>query len=253
MFDTTPFIGKAYYGRKAGKEVMDRLNSARHTIKIVSPYLSQKLISVLLDKAAQGVDVTLVTSTEIENSGLNIYQNFIRQTRITDEPALQRFRRFSAFYKAAIIVFIVALLARFGLKLNLPGANYVLLALFGGLLFAGNYRKRIRTYSYNYNTTIRFKSIASPNTDKNLFGDPRCALIHTKLFIVDGTLFTGSVNFTQSAFWYNHESLLSSNDPAALRAGNDMIESFFASDYFYARTPEGIGRRLYREHLNPIS
>lgn len=90
MFDSTPFIGKAYYGRKAGTEVMDRLKSARHTIKIVSPYLSQKLISVLLDKAAQGVDVTLVTSTEIENRGLNIYQNFIRQTRITDEPALQQ-------------------------------------------------------------------------------------------------------------------------------------------------------------------
>lgn len=87
-----------------------------------------------------------------------------------------------------MIVFIVALLARFGLKLNLLGANYVLLALFGGLLFAGSYRKRIRTYSYNYNTTIRFKSIASPNTDKNLFGDPRCALIHTKLFIIDSTL-----------------------------------------------------------------
>lgn len=252
MLQFTPFIGYAYYGRRAGDELENRIENARQSIKIVSPYLSQALIDLLLIKADQGVDVTLVTSSEIEKQGLNIYRNFIKQNRTTDEAALKHFNRVSGVCVAALILFSLAFIARLFLGVIFPGFSYVVLALFGGLIIAGYYRKRIRTFSYSYSTPFRFKAVASPNTDKHLMKDPRCALIHSKIFIIDGALYTGSVNFTQSAFWYNHECLFTSTDPPTVNHADSVIEGFFRTDYFYARTPEGIGRLIYPERVNPI-
>jgi predicted transcriptional regulator len=58
--DTTINSGEIYIGRNSGERILDDIASATESVKIVTPYISETYIDLLLEKAKSGVDVSLI-------------------------------------------------------------------------------------------------------------------------------------------------------------------------------------------------
>jgi hypothetical protein len=78
-----------YLGRNAGNSLMSSFKRAKSSIRIVSPYISPEYIDLLIDKFSNGVDVSLLVSSDIEaHREINtIYQKIIRQTQHIDNAS----------------------------------------------------------------------------------------------------------------------------------------------------------------------
>ena len=76
-----------YMGTNAGAAIYNDITKATQSVLVVSPHVSEEHIDILLKKHAEGVKVTLITSTDFEgNSGSKtIYKKLITQAKITNE------------------------------------------------------------------------------------------------------------------------------------------------------------------------
>ena len=54
-----------YIGRGAGAELLHTIKNAKHSVKIVSPYLSAAYVQELIHLCKKGIDVTLITSDDL--------------------------------------------------------------------------------------------------------------------------------------------------------------------------------------------
>ena len=70
-----------FMGTNAGAGIYNDITKATQNVLIVSPYVSEEHIDILLRKQAEGVHVTLITSTDFEgNSGSKIiYKKLIAE------------------------------------------------------------------------------------------------------------------------------------------------------------------------------
>ncbi len=100
--------GDIYIGRGSGKRIIEDMLAAKKSIRVMSPYLSAKLVDVLLERFRQGIDVELVTSGEIEDhkhtDDKNCYK-MIRQHRHVDQQLKHRKELFSWFGIACTFLF----------------------------------------------------------------------------------------------------------------------------------------------------
>jgi hypothetical protein len=63
-FTTRISEAELYIGQNAGKAIEAHIANAEKTIKIISPYISEGLVNVLIAKRNHGVDVALLTSDD---------------------------------------------------------------------------------------------------------------------------------------------------------------------------------------------
>src|SRR5680860_1051847 len=56
-----------YIGTGAGKKLMDEIENAKRSVKIVSPFLSPFLVKKLIELRSNGIDVQLITTETIED------------------------------------------------------------------------------------------------------------------------------------------------------------------------------------------
>ena len=96
LMKTTSSKDSIYIGKNAGGELWEYIKNARHSLKIVSPYLSPNYIKELISLHNKGVKITLITADEIE---VNQYSDFkhsdiIKQKKV-DNPNAKHNKKIS--------------------------------------------------------------------------------------------------------------------------------------------------------------
>jgi len=234
-----------HLGKNAGKPILAAMKNARESIRVMSPYLGAALVDALLEKAGEGLDVRLLTSTEFEERGEASARRLIIQKRHARHAA----RAMRALGSLACLAVFTAALAAAGLG-YLRGPEQLRMAWMAAppALLVFLLLRSMRVYSYSYEPRIPMASIVSPNTDGK--GKGRF-LIHAKMYVIDEEIaFLGSANFTKAGFGANYESRITVRDPEAVFRLADEFDRMFANKDAEYRDISEIGRALFPEPAN---
>lgn len=246
------FNGQIYYGTKAGSELKTCIKYAKSSIKIMSPYLEPALVDDLRIKQSQGVKIQIITTEETETtkSDRSVLAGFVDQNCITDEKALSKYKRYKLI--STISSWITAIAICYALyKLKHIELYAIPVIFFIISKYFANAKKRLRIFTYTYTKNIPFIAFLSPNVHPEYRTDPRCKFFHTKLYIIDDVLITGSLNYTFSGLTYNFETMLKSNDSAVVQNGNAIFDDLFEAGYYYIYQTETIGKKHMFEKIYP--
>lgn len=243
-----------YIGTGAGKKLMDEIENAKRSVKIVSPFLSPYLVKRLIGLHYIGIDVQLITTDTIEdfygNGERNLHEPIRREVHIDREAKQARNRRkiFARVSNGLTIgLFIGFVLLNYWLKdIRLL---WLLIPIGISWTVARHYElkaKRKRACSYTYKNLFPFKVVLSKS--ENGFGN---TYLHSKIYIIDDEIaYLGSLNFTGGGIRKNYETRVRLGDAPSVQK---IVEEF---DYLMhgARMPEvdirDCGNLFYREPVN---
>ncbi|MGL5690826.1 MAG: phospholipase D-like domain-containing protein [Bacteroidales bacterium] len=216
-----------YVGSGAGKMLRQDLISARHSIKIISPYVSINQIELLVKKMEDKVDVRLITSSDIiafKNSS-DLFRQIIVRSRFTKSAGVRSKKLY-----LNITCLLALLCSVFVILISFADSDNFFTMLFMGVLlpcFAFSfYRfKTIRTYYYRYSWRFPIKILLSGASNK---------YVHSKIYIIDDKIaYVGSMNFTERGMRYNHEVRMKTNDEEVVGKLSTEFDSLF-TDTTYA-------------------
>ena len=243
-----------YIGTGAGKKLMEEIESAKRSVKIVSPFLSPFLVKRLIELYSNGIDVQLITTDTIEDfygdRERNLHKLIRREVHIDGEARRIR-NKCKTLAKVlnglTITLFIGFMTLNYWLKdIRLLWLLVPLLSFYLTARYFEKKSERKMVYSYTYDRLFPFKVVLSKN--ESGFGN---TYLHSKIYIIDDEIaYLGSLNFTGGGTRNNYETRVRLNDASSVQK---IVEEF---DYLMhdSRMPEaGIqewGRMLYRE---PIS
>lgn len=215
------------FGKGVGDQIYDAINDAKHSVLVITPYISQGYIDFLLRKKEEGVNVSLVTTTDAQRGKLDeICKKIVVQHCVTDEKKME-------FKKQAknwcLLSALVSLLIGFtGLVWHSFHNNFPLLkelnrfwhddtiliitiacALFFCYALYNKFH-RIKVFSYFYSTKFPFVVVPSIYSKNIPSITPVLeSFVHAKIYVVDNRdIFIGSVNLTKSGLRYNIESFV---------------------------------------------
>lgn len=246
-------LGDIYIGQGSGKMILDDMLKAKRSIRVMSPYLSAKLVDILLDRFNRGVHIELVTSNEVEDhahADKNSYR-IIQQHKHVDQRLKSR-KQF--LYGAGIVLMSISgVLA----VTNLPDlfsptvqiSDVLAFACFSGMLLIGqwmrNSAKGIRFWKYSYSSLFPVKIFGSYFTRKHPVRSKDFNL-HSKLYIIDDCIaYLGSVNFTRSGCLFNHETRIRITDPEAIRKLRQEFSELLWNEEYLHTSVEEWGREVY--------
>lgn len=227
---------ETYIGRGAGKEIDEEISKAKESIKIVSPYLSPSYVEDLLKLSKKGINVTLITSNEIEKDKSGNYSNLsdmdlIKQQIITDKKAKNERDKGMLYSGIGFGISLLLLL----LSLTL-GFICIIISI---LVFS--YFYRIKIYSYSYYSPIRLRVTLDEYHGGKHF-------VHSKIFVMDDRIaFVGSVNYTHRAFKKSYETITRITTYKAVEQISKEVERLFNDKDIYSKSIEDWGRELYEE------
>ncbi len=241
-----------YIGQGAGKKLLNDIENARKTIKIVSPYLSPSFTKSLIEKKKEGIDVQLITMDEIKinRNHKGLVYNLINQNREIIEEAVIKRTKFKKRYRFLLLFLIIASSIMGYLTYQAPQEKYliaipILFVVFILYLVQRSYYRNTRIYNYWYSQYFPFKVFLSPEK-----GYGKGKFIHSKIFIIDDEIaYLGSLNFTYNGSKGNHETRIRTTDKSAL---NDLLIEF--ESLYESSSPQidiqQWGRSIYREPIN---
>lgn len=243
-----------YIGKGAGKMLLDDIQNAKKSVKIVSPYLSPFLIKELIDLKRKRIDIQLITSDNIEDFREGNDKNILKliHQETTKDPVATSTRNKWIVLNGRIFMTLLALC---GAELTLAyffrdqkvlwgiAPIFILLAVFFHLKWRISNKK---IYLYNYVQLFPFKVYLSPQTTKS-----SDTFIHSKIYIIDDSIaYLGSLNFTSSGTKFNYETRIKTTDKAAV---DKILEEFFwlfNDSNLPERDLQNWGRELYDEPIN---
>jgi phosphatidylserine/phosphatidylglycerophosphate/cardiolipin synthase-like enzyme len=243
-----------YIGKGAGAKLLQEIRNAKRNVKIVSPYLSPSLIKELIFLHSKGVNISLITSDEIEDFygyDKNINKLIVQKKHI-DEKAKQS--RDSLISLSGILLFAIIGLAVvlvpliFLLKEWKFAYGFILVIL---LFFVRDFIvrqiKNKRIYHYTYKQLFPFKVFISPNNG-NSFNK---TFIHSKIYVIDDEIaYMGSLNFTGKGIKDNHETRIRTADPNAVAKIVEEVNEIFFNSNLAERDLHFWGSQLYTEPIN---
>jgi phosphatidylserine/phosphatidylglycerophosphate/cardiolipin synthase-like enzyme len=243
-----------YIGKGAGAKLLQEIRNAKRNVKIVSPYLSPSLIKELIFLHSKGVNISLITSDEIEDFygyDKNINKLIVQKKHI-DEKAKQS--RDSLISLSGILLFAIIGLAVvlvpliFLLKEWKFAYGFILVIL---LFFVRDFIvrqiKNKRIYHYTYKQLFPFKVFISPNNG-NSFNK---TFIHSKIYVIDDEIaYMGSLNFTGKGIKDNHETRIRTADPNAVAKIVEEVNEIFFNSNLAERDLQFWGSQLYSEPIN---
>jgi phosphatidylserine/phosphatidylglycerophosphate/cardiolipin synthase-like enzyme len=253
--DETMYYNQAicdvYIGTGAGKKLMDDIENAQRSVKIVSPYLSPFLVKKLIDLHYRNIEVKLITMDTIEDfygdRKRNIHQ-LILQDRRTDKKAealrLKWIHRTSLLYYFLILMVLVigAIAFRIQDLMVLWGGMPLLLVWF----VIRHYSTKIRNakiYKYSYRRLFPFKVVTTPLS--NSYSHP---FIHGKLYLIDDAIaYLGSLNCTNNGTRNNYETRIRIIDRKAIKELVDEFDVLFQNENYLEKELTEWGRELYQE------
>lgn len=239
----TPILnGALRLGVGVGSDLRKRLRRATKSIYVLSPYLSSSLVEDLLAAQRKGVQVHLLTSDS--QSVLDalrekqLYRKLLHQHK-TALPAQ------TILKLVALLVLGLLTMLSFGATFNRSPWFAVLSALgLAAFIIALRLRTTLTTYTPTFTSFAVFCSQEGVLATKERGSVRR--LVHAKVFIVDDTVYLGSLNLTYRGFHSNYESLVEIADPAVAQAITAELDKLRTSkDLAMAELTE-LGDRLYQ-------
>lgn len=216
------------FGKGVGSKIYDAINKAKNSVFILTPYISSGYVDFLLRKKKEGVNVSLVTTTEAHKSDMNeIYKKIVLQHCVTDEEKLsfkKRAKRWCRLFGLGVLLVGVASFFWYdfhhhfhsiykGLEQFLHDDSMliivIMVALFSSYAFYKKFH-RIKIFSYFYSTRFPFMVVPSVYTENRQSITPTLdSFIHAKVYVIDNRdVFIGSANLTKSGLKHNIESFV---------------------------------------------
>lgn len=243
-----------YIGKGAGKMLLDELQNAKKSIKIISPYLSPLLIKELIHLKKRNIQIQLITTDDIEDFYGNYEKNIhklIIQNKETDIEA-ENLRNKWADISKILFYILWGLIA---VEILLAYLFQDVKALFGAIpiviifLIYNLYKSKVknkRIYNYYYSQLFPFKVFISPYKS-----DLSDTFIHGKIYLIDDMVaYLGSLNFTSSGTKDNYETRVKINDKQAILKINDEINNLFYNSKLPEMDIQKWGSQLYNEPIN---
>ena len=243
-----------YIGTGAGTKLLKEIANAQRSVKIISPYLSPKMIEELVWLHQKGIQVRLITTDTLENTHqkqLESIKRLIVQERVVDERAQGMRQRWTVMVKYLILASVILTVVSCYLLIHTKNPFYLAGLGFPVLGYLGTKRlkKKIRSkriYNYRYKPLFPFRAFIAP--DKNKIND---TFIHGKIYSIDGhTAYMGSLNFTESGTKYNYETRIRVTDKEAItKIEEEFDELFHDADLAFFGVADW-GKSLYEEAVN---
>lgn len=243
-----------YIGKGAGKKLIEDIQSAQKSIKIISPYLSPFLISELIWAKKRGIDVQLITVDKIEDykngSNKNIYELIKQNKRVDEEAEIKRDKwkriAYSLLFSVILLSIIVASLFVYFKNEDIIFGMIPIVIMIGVLLLYKDKIKNKEIYYYSYSQLFPFKVYLSPERDSS-----SDTFIHAKVYIVDDAIaYLGSLNFTASGTKYNYETRIRTVDRLTVREIGEEFYELFNDASIPEVDIQLWGKALYKEPIN---
>ena len=243
-----------YIGKGAGKKLLNDIQNARKSVKIVSPYLSPLLITELIKFRQRNLEVQLITTNDIEESDKSYEKNIhklINQNREIDNAAVEKREKWKDISKILTYIAIGLLIILIGIAYYLKDIKvaFGLTPIVILLLVIKLYKNKIqnkRIYSYWYSQLFPFKVYLSPYKS-----DHSDTFIHSKIYLIDDKIaYLGSLNFTYSGTKNNYETRIRTEDPNAIIEIKEEINQLLNHSHLPERDIQFWGSQLYREPIN---
>lgn len=245
--DTEISEGILYLGRAAGREILEKLNNAKSSIRVITPYISSEFIDLLINKKHQNLDVRLIISSDIgsEKDKYSSLRKLISQKRHTNQKL--EAKRKNGLKLLNYFLFILSIIIVLGFYYEYGETWYLLLG-FPIVYFLRKHYVKLVIYSYTYESELSLSIPMSPYT----YGfDSRHTLIHSKLFLIDSEVaYLGSVNFTKAAFWKNYESRIKLTQKEIIAKLEQEYNYIYDNRETYYLDISDTGRKIYTEPLN---
>lgn len=217
-----------FFGKGVGEKIYDAINNANHSVFVLTPYVSQGYVDFLLRKKQEGIQVSLVTTTEAQKTNMHeIYKKIVLQHCVTDEKKLAfktKAKRWCRLFAAGALVAGLAGLFWYSLHNNYHSYfkelkwfwhddTYFILIIMGVLFASYVCHKifhRIKVFSYFYSTRFPFVVVPSIYSENIKSLTPMLdSFVHAKVYVIDDRdIFIGSVNLTKSGLRHNIESFI---------------------------------------------
>jgi phosphatidylserine/phosphatidylglycerophosphate/cardiolipin synthase-like enzyme len=247
-----------YIGVQAGRIISNKIDNAKKSVKIVSPYFGKDQIEQLIKKQSQNVDIHVI-STDGNSDFRNPEQSttlkiIIKQEQYLSEKNKIKFDRLKLFIKLYTVfyfLFLGVLLYLQLQKINSFLFQYKYLIGLFVLIIPIMYKcyKSIKVFNYEYKTSFPVYFVKNPlynyeaKRAKNKF-------IHSKIYIIDDEIaFVGSVNFTNSGLFYSYETCLMIEDKEAIIKLSKYFDELYQTEWMKVNINE-LGKRIYNEPIN---
>jgi len=173
---------KTYSGKDVGKYIEPALEKAKKRIIVISPWISKKYLDLLIQKAREGVKVIIVTSSK--NKNLKDFENACGTEGNGGSLLILFFMLFVAFLYYYQLPWI-------------PGIIKVVFPfLFFGLSLWLLIWKTIREAERRISLPLEIYVVDDTH------------FVHSKIYVFDDIVITGSANLTQHGLWKNTESIV---------------------------------------------
>ncbi len=176
---------KTISGKGVGREIEPLLRKARKRIWIATPYISKRYVELLLKKAEEGVDVRVITTEKT-------LKEFRSKKYLVIKLILLGMFLLSTIYPLALIFTIPLFIYLFRKK----GALVILLGLVLSVYTSSTIPLSLFSMTYVLIKKGKVKVASMPKT-----------FIHSKLYIIDDVVISGSANLTVSGLWKNYETI----------------------------------------------
>lgn len=258
--------GEIYVGKGAGKIIEKSILNAAKSIKIVSPYVSDKYICQLAEKQKNGIEVSLITSNEFNNLK-NVFNLLYQQHRMVNTKSLKRLKIKRVLIFISIVFFIVSIVS-FSYILLYTHTEYITYfnKMIGKIhinnnavcisvgtfvftfltsvinliiiLFYSNRIKHDPVYKYSYTRTFAFQKLCSCN---NIF-------LHSKIYIIDDKIaYIGSLNFTYNGFHNNIETCVTITSEQTVLRLSEYVQSIIYDTQVFPYEDMRIIKRFFYE------
>lgn len=238
-----------YLGQGAGSELYHRLKRARHSVKIVSPYIKAHFIDLLSELQQKGVRVTILTTEDVlERERKAVAYKLVQQVKYTNGRAERKRkigRRYSLLGMAVSFALgIIGVISQSILTYAIAGVPASVLMFF--------YFQRMTIYSYSYETRFhRLKVFISPYYRHTRMTKSQGMMLHMKAFVIDDeAACLGSLNLTQEAFFDNYESCIHIDDRQAVLKITSLIDDLYEGEKLCFLDIQSWGKSLYAEPKN---
>lgn len=236
-----------FVGTSAGSPLYHDIKEAKRSVRVVSPYLGDHLVEVLLGCQQHGVDVRAIVSNDFGNAR-DLARLLVVQTTQLDSDR-QRLSRYGSLFGVFTLPVALGLLS-WGIVERSGGvvAAAVLLGLLAFLLVLFFQQLAIYVYSYSYRLE-GLRVVPSPRCYPYGTKDSAPPFVHAKLYVIDDRVaYLGSANFTRSGLFDNLEAMVRLNSPDAVTALGRYIDELVAGAQLPAYPPEVWARQFFREH-----
>jgi phosphatidylserine/phosphatidylglycerophosphate/cardiolipin synthase-like enzyme len=244
---TTHSQADVFVGTGAGSPIYHDIREARHSVRVISPYLGSHLVEVLLACQARGVAVTAIVSNDAGNAQDLARQLVVQDVQLDDER--KRVSRYGSMFSAAAVVVAVGMLVWAVVDQSLSRGAVALvvgvLAISSLLLF-----RRLAVYLYSYGYRLPgLRVVPSPRCYPYGARDAAPPFVHAKLYVIDDRVaYLGSANFTTSGLFDNLEAMVRLKSSEAVGALAQYVDELHAAGPFPAYPPALWARPFFHEY-----